>query len=88
MNRREIELQIRIVRVTYRAESRDDDSKAMREFRARAASLLDEVAPFAVDFPDMRAQLADVRRELGVADGADDAADYEADSAAKSSSIS
>ncbi len=68
MDRRDIELQIRIIRLTYRREARDDRSRTMEDFRRRAKVIIDDIAPEASVHPDLEADLADLRREVGLSD--------------------
>ena len=68
MDRRDIELQIRIIRLTYRREARDDRSRTMEDFRRSAKLIIDDIAPEASVHPDLEADLADLRREVGVSD--------------------
>jgi hypothetical protein len=64
VDRRRVLLQIEVVRVTYRIERRRRDSATMLAFRDRARSILDELASEAKSQPDLRASLAEARREL------------------------
>lgn len=65
MDRRQIELQIRIIRVTYRGELRRRGSASMDDFRDRARNLLAEVASETVD-PDLTDAITALRREIGI----------------------
>ncbi len=65
MDRRQIELQIRIIRVTYRGEVRRHGSDAMHEFRARATELLRKVEP-AAEEPDLVEAISALRHEIGL----------------------
>ena len=64
MDRRRIELQIRSVMVTYRAEHRRRDTPTMTAFRARAHQLLDGLDDAVRPYPDLEIVLADAREEL------------------------
>ena len=66
MDRRQIELQITIIRVTYRGEARRDSSATMSDFRQRARELLADVAPAAAVHPDLVGAIAELRREMGL----------------------
>lgn len=63
MDRRRIELQIRIVVVTYRVEQRRD-SPTMEVFRGRARRLLDGLHQAVRPYPDLQARLNEAREEL------------------------
>ena len=62
--RRRIELQIRAVLITYRAEHRRQSSDVMERFRERADSLLAALDPLVDGDPELERQLDDARREL------------------------
>jgi len=64
MDRRHIELQIRTVLVTYRAERRRRDSPTMDVFREQARLLLDDLNESARFYPDLQARLKEARQEL------------------------
>ena len=64
MDRRRIELQLRVIVVTYRIEERRRDGPTMDAFRARARSILDGLAEDVRHHPDLEARLVQVRREL------------------------
>jgi hypothetical protein len=64
VERRQIELQIRIVLVTFRIEQRRRDISTMEAFRDRARSILDALADDVRPYPDLEAQLRDAREEL------------------------
>ena len=66
MDRRQVELQITIIRVTYRGEARRDSSATMSAFRRRASELLVDIAPAAAAYPDLVGAIADLRREIGL----------------------
>jgi hypothetical protein len=59
-----VELQIEVVRVTYRIERRRRDSPTMQAFRERARSILDELESRARGKPELQASLAQARGEL------------------------
>ena len=59
-----MQLQIDVIRVTYRIEQRRRDSPTMQAFRERARSILDELEPATRAHPDLHANLAEARREL------------------------
>jgi vacuolar-type H+-ATPase subunit E/Vma4 len=59
-----VQLQIEVVRVTYRIERRRRDSATMEAFRERARSILDELASEAEGKPELQASLAQARGEL------------------------
>jgi hypothetical protein len=61
---RRVQLQIEVVRVTYRIERRRRDSPTMQAFRERARSILDELEPATRGHPGLLANLAEARREL------------------------
>ncbi|HET8571589.1 MAG TPA: hypothetical protein VFN14_06845 [Candidatus Limnocylindria bacterium] len=63
MDRRDIELQIRIIRLTYRREARDHRSRTLDDFRRRAKEIIDGIAPLE---PDLERELDDLRREIGL----------------------
>lgn len=64
MDRRQIELQIRAIMVSYRIEMRRRDSPTMKEFRSRAHALLDGIEDEARRYPDLEARLVETRAEL------------------------
>jgi len=64
MDRRRIELQIRIVVVTYRVEQRRRDSPTMEVLRGRARRLLDGLHEAVRPYPDLQARLDEAREEL------------------------
>jgi hypothetical protein len=64
VDRRRIELQLRVILLTYRVEHRRRDSSTMREFRERAYSLLDELEAAAGRHLDLKAALDSAREEL------------------------
>lgn len=64
MNRRQIDLQIRAVMITYRVELRRQDSPTMEAFRARAEAILESVALHAGPYPDIQAAIAEAREEV------------------------
>jgi hypothetical protein len=64
VDRRHIELQIRIVLVTFRIEQRRRDISTMKAFRDRARSILDALADDVRPYPDLEAQLQEAREEL------------------------
>ena len=64
MDRRQIELQIRAVVVTYRIERQRRDTPTMKAFRARARSILDQLDAEARDYPDLVERLRDARQQL------------------------
>jgi hypothetical protein len=59
-----VQLQIEVVRVTYRIERRRRDSTTMEAFRERARSILDELESEARATPELQASLAQARGEL------------------------
>ena len=67
MDRRHIELQIRIVLVTFRIEQRRRDSPTMEAFRDRARSLLDALTDEVGQHPDLEARLQEAREEVAAA---------------------
>lgn len=69
MDRRQIELQIRIILVTYRGERHRADSEVMRTLRQRAEELLADLEGAVEAYPDLRARLAEARREINEASG-------------------
>ena len=64
MDDRRVELQIEVVRVTYRVERTRRDSPTMEAFRERARSILDELESRARGKPELQASLARARGEL------------------------
>ena len=64
MDRRQIELQIRAIVVSYRIERRRRDSPTLEGFRARAHTILDGLEDEAHRYPDLEARLVETRREL------------------------
>lgn len=64
MDSRRIELQLRAIVVTYRVERNRRDRATMRTFLERAHVLLDSVESEGGDDPDLKAAVADVRREI------------------------
>ena len=64
VNRRQIEMQIRAVVVTYRIEKRRRDAPTMDGFRDRARSLLDDLDAEVRQYPELDAQLREARLEL------------------------
>ncbi len=70
MDDRRVELQIDVIRVTYRIERLRRDSPTMQAFRERARSILDGLESEARDKPELQAKLALARGELD-GDGAD-----------------
>jgi hypothetical protein len=61
---RRVQLQIDVIRVTYRIERRRRDSATMRAFRERARSILDELESEGVATPELQASLERARGEL------------------------
>jgi hypothetical protein len=61
---RRVQLQIDVIRVTYRIERLRRDSPTMQAFRERARSILDELEPQARARPELQASLTRARREL------------------------
>jgi hypothetical protein len=61
---RRVQLQIEVIRVTYRIERRRRDSPTMQAFRERARSILDELESETRADPDLHASLAQARHEL------------------------
>jgi hypothetical protein len=59
-----VQLQIEVIRVTYRIERRRRDSPTMEAFRERARSILDELESEARKKPMLQASLARARGEL------------------------
>ena len=64
MDRRRIELQLRVIIVTYRIEHRRRDSPTMEEFRERAHSLLSSLEQEVQLHPDLQVALSAVRHEI------------------------
>jgi hypothetical protein len=64
VDRHRIEMQIRVVVVTFRAEQRRRDAATMEEFRDRARSILDGLTEEARLYPDLEARLFQARNEL------------------------
>jgi len=61
---RRVQLQIEVIRVTYRIERRRRDSPTMEAFRERARSILDELELTTRARPALHAGVAQARREL------------------------
>ena len=61
---RRVQLQIEVIRVTYRIERRRRDSQIMQAFRERARSILDELELETRARPDLHAGVSQARREL------------------------
>ena len=61
---RRVQLQIEVIRVTYRIERRRRDSPTMAAFRERARSILDELESEVRATPELQASLAQARGEL------------------------
>lgn len=64
MDRRQIELQIRAIVVSYRIERRRQDGSTMDGFRARARTILDAIEADARRYPDLEARMVETRDEL------------------------
>jgi hypothetical protein len=64
VDRHRIEMQIRVVVVTYRAEQRRRDAATMEEFRDRARSIFDRLTEEVRLYPDLEARLLQARNEL------------------------
>jgi hypothetical protein len=64
MDRRQIELQLKAIVVTYRIERRRRDSPTLEGFRARAQQILDALENDARRYPDLEARLSATRNEL------------------------
>ena len=64
MDKRDLELQIRAVVVTYRREQRRQDARTTQSFLARATSILDGIAPEVQAYPDLAARLREARQEF------------------------
>ena len=64
MDDRRVQLQIEVIRVTYRIERRRRDSLTMEAFRERARSILSEIEPETRAKPALEASLARARGEL------------------------
>ena len=64
MDDRRVQLQIDVIRVTYRIERLRRDSPTMQAFRERARSILDELESEARANPELAASLARARSEL------------------------
>jgi hypothetical protein len=62
--RRRIELQIRAVLITFRAERHRQSSAVMERFRERADTLLAALDPLVAGDSELEQQLDDARREL------------------------
>lgn len=73
MDRRRIEYQLRILRVTYRSELRRQDASIMDEFRLRARSILQSLEHEVSSYPDLHAIMLEVRQELDDGDVVPDA---------------
>jgi hypothetical protein len=61
---RRVQLQIEVIRVTYRIERRRRDSRIMQAFRERARSILDELELETRARPALHAGVSQARREL------------------------
>lgn len=61
---RRVQLQIELIRLTYRIERRRRDSPTMEAFRERARSILDELESETRARPHLHARVAQARREL------------------------
>lgn len=59
-----MQLQIAVVRVTYRIERRRRDSAIMEAFRDRARAILDRLEPEVRGKPELQASLTQARGEL------------------------
>jgi hypothetical protein len=64
MGRRRIELQIRAVLVTFRAENKGRGRAMMDGFRARAHVLLDDLEVAVGEWPDLQARIREARQEI------------------------
>ena len=64
MDDRRVQLQIEVIRVTYRIEARRRDSPTMQAFRERARSILDDLESETRARPNLHAEVAQARREL------------------------
>lgn len=64
MDRRHVELQIRAVVVTFRAEQRRRDARTMQAFVVRATAILDGIEAEGQAYPDLAARLLEARQEL------------------------
>lgn len=64
MDRRRIELQIRVVVVTLRIERERRDTSTMEEFRARARSILDALSGEVRSHPELEPLLQAAFKEL------------------------
>jgi vacuolar-type H+-ATPase subunit E/Vma4 len=64
MDRRRIELQIRAIVVTFRAEKRRRSGEVMSGYRERAHELLNNMEESAREYPDLLERIQEVRIEL------------------------
>ena len=64
MDRRRIELQLRVIIVTYRVEQQRRDSRTMEEFRERARSLLRSLEADVRPHPDLQLARSEALREI------------------------
>ena len=69
VNRRRVQLQIKLILVTYRIERRRRDAATIEAFRERARSLLNELESETAGQADLDASLAEARRELDEGEG-------------------
>jgi hypothetical protein len=68
MDRHRIELQIRAVLVSYRAEAARRDGASLAAVRRRAGEIFALVDAQVRDDPELRTALDDARREIGILD--------------------
>ena len=66
VDKRQVELQIRVVLVTYQVERHRRDASKMEAFRARARSILDTLDAEVRDDPDLAERLSKARQELDI----------------------
>ena len=64
MDRRRIEQQLEVISITHRAGARRQDTATMVAFRARALSILAEMAVEVARYPDLAEALARARDEI------------------------
>ncbi len=69
MEKRRIALQLRAIRVILRVEQPRHNAATMHDVRARARQMLDGLEEAVQPFPDLKEELATLRREVE-ADGA------------------
>jgi hypothetical protein len=67
VDERQVELQIRVVLVTYQVERHRRDASTMEAFRARARSILGTLDAEVRDDPDLAERLREARQQLETA---------------------